>query len=227
MNVRRNDCRLTIAVSAAWVASLSFPLSSCVPWTTRPIEDTNASSSAEAPFDARSYVDAQWAPKLLPAVLDSAVEARVLLDALAASPDAAGRKYGHREGMGEFHFAVKGEGRVVAVDTRSRVGLLLVDVAPFDNRPDVSIQTGPVLRGSSLRDFTGLVRFTDFANQLEFADVGNELNDRVLATVLAGVDLKNARGRSASFAGTFSLGDAGQPPIHEVVPVSLKLEDRR
>jgi predicted lipoprotein len=119
---------------------------------------------------------------------------------------------------------VTGQGRVLSVDTQSRNGLLLVDTPPFDQRPDVSIQIGPVLRGTSLRDATGLVRFTDFENQIQFADVAAELNNRVLKTVLVSLDLPNLKGRMISFAGTASRDPSVQPPIRDLVPVKLVVE---
>jgi predicted lipoprotein len=122
---------------------------------------------------------------------------------------------------------VKGTGRVLSVDTRSRNGLLLVDVAPLDRRPDISIQIGPVLRGTSLRDATGIVHFTDFINQLQFADVANELNARVLRTVLAPLTPPALAGRTVAFAGTASMDDGGQPPIRDLVPIKLSVEEGR
>jgi predicted lipoprotein len=110
---------------------------------------------------------------------------------------------------------------------RSRAGLALVDVPPFDQKPDISIQIGPVLRGTSLRDATGLVHFTDFLNQLQFADVGNELNDRVLKTVLAPLDIPKLKGRTVSFAGTLAAEAKAEPPLRELVPVKLTPEERR
>ncbi len=160
--------------------------------------------------------------KLVPAVMQSAVDARLLLDALSVSPDDAARKYGRREGEGAWYFTVKGSGRVLSVDTRSRTGLMLVDVAPADGRADVSIQIGPVLRGTSLRDATGIVRFTDFVNQLQFADVANELNARVLKAMPAG--LAAARLGAVTFAGTGLAGGTDTPPIRELVPVRLEME---
>jgi len=158
--------------------------------------------------------------------VNSAVDARTLLDALARSPEEAQTRYGRREANGPVYFLIKGEGRLTAVDTRSRVGLALVDVAPFDQKPDLSIQIGPVLRGMSLRDATGLVRFTDFVNQLQFADVGNELNDRVLKTVLAPLDKSKLKGSFISFAGTLVAEGKTEPPLREIVPVRLTAEER-
>ncbi len=193
------------------IAMLALLLQSCVPWTVRPIEgEKTAASPAQ-------NADSIWSSKLIPAITHSAVDARVLLDALAASPENARAKYG------PAYFMVKGEGVVTGVNTSSRAGLATIDVAPFDGRPDLSIQIGPVLRGNSLRDATGVVRFTDFLNQLQFADAGNELNDRVLKTVLAPLDKAALKGRTVSFMGTL----AADTPLRELVPVKLTVEARK
>ena len=209
------------------IMALSLGLVSCVPWTVRPIGGEKDAPAGPASVSAAAYVDSIWAAKLVPAVLNAAVDARTLLDELAASPEDAQARYGHREANGPVYFIVKGEGVVTGVDTRSRGGLALVDVVPFDRRPDLSIQIGPVLRGASLRDATGIVRFTDFVNQLQFADVGNELNDRVLKTVLAPLEKAALKGRLVTFAGTLAAESKAEPPLRELTPVKLVVEERR
>lgn len=210
------------------ICVLSLGLMSCVPWTVRPIGGPReAPSGAPAAASPSAYVNSIWTDRLLPEILNSAVDARVLLNALAASPQEALARYARSEANGPAYFIVKGEGVVVSLDTRSRMGLALVDVAPLDRRPDVSIQIGPVLRGTSLRDATGIVRFTDFVNQLQFADAGNELNDRVRTTVLAAVDQATLKGRAVSFAGTLAAEPSAEPPLRELVPVKLMVGARR
>jgi predicted lipoprotein len=78
-----------------------------------------------------------------------------------------------------------------------------------------------------LRDATGIVRFTDFVNQLQFADVGNELNERVLKTVLAPLDKAWLKRRMVTFAGTLAAESNAQPPLRELVPVKLLVEDAK
>jgi predicted lipoprotein len=205
---------------------LLIGMASCVPWTVRPIDSEkqgdSGSTITETPV---AYIDSIWASKLLPTIMRSAVETHVLLDALTASPSGAQSRYGHCEANGPCYFVVKGEGVVTSVDTHSRVGLALVDIAPFDKRPDLSVQIGPVIRGTSLRDATGIIRFTDFTNQIQFADVGNELNNRVLKTVLAPLDREKLKGRKISFVGALSAPSTDGPPLlRELVPVTLTPE---
>jgi predicted lipoprotein len=228
MSTREMTASPALPALGTGLIALCLALVSCVPWTVRRIEDEEQGKAAgQRPLNPAAYVDSIWSAKLIPEILHSAVDARTLLQAISVGLDDAGRKYGRREGGGAYHFMAKGEGRALSVDTSSRNGLLFLDLAPYDQRPDLSIQIGPVLRGSSLRDAPGIARFTDFVNQLQFADVGNELNRRVLETVLGRINPGSLQGQLVTFAGTFSLEQAGQPPIRDIVPVSLVVEARR
>ena len=207
------------------VLSLAAACSSC--WTVRPINSAEGASDGAGSLSPAAYVTSLWSAKLLPTIENTAVDARTFVDAYTRSPAEALARYGRQDANGPIYLAVKGEGRVVSIDRGSKVGLALVDIAPFDGKPDVTIQVGPVLRGTSLRDATGLVRFSDFVNQLQFADVGNELNDRVLKAVLGPVPVATLAGMVISFAGTAKGEVNSAPPIRELVPVRLSVQESR
>jgi len=97
------------------------------------------------------------------------------------------------------------------VDTRSRIGLALIDVARSMGEPIYRFRSALYLRGNSLRDATGLCAFTDFVNQLQFADVGNELNDRVLKTDSDAVEQAGLKGRTVTFTARCREGKADPP----------------
>jgi len=181
---------------AITILAASFALGSCVPWTVRPLE--NQTDQASAKFDARAYAGQAWV-RIEAAIESSAVPVG---DALKAPAGAA-------------YVAVKGEARVLRVNRESRAGVAELDIEPFDGTTDVLLAIGPVIRGSAVRDATGIVTFNQFVNQLDYADVNNALNDRVLA-VLAGVKL--APGATLSFMGVLTRGSG--PP--EVTPVRLR-----
>jgi predicted lipoprotein len=182
----------------------------CKPWTVRPIEDTTRGTPVTTigGFDPSAYVESIWAMRVVPAARSSAVQ-------LEASSVAAAGPAGSA-------LLVRGSGLVLRVDTRSRVGLALVDLAPGDGRPDVALQIGPVLRGTAVRDALPFIRFGDFANQLEFADVANALNARVLISVLSGFDAATLERRTVSFWGAMKIDNAGGERLPEVVPVILE-----
>jgi predicted lipoprotein len=190
-------------MSRAWLAA-SLLLSSCVPWTVRPIEK-DGGESKDGAFDANAYVESIWDSKVTPAVATGAA-------------DLAGWLRGRREDL-PAAFLVKGAGRVLRVDTTSRTGLLLIDLAPYDGRADAALQIGPVLRGTALRDALPFIQFSQFVNQLEFARVGNALNDRVWKTTLAALSKEGLVGGLATFAGAASRPAANG--MLEIVPVQL------
>ena len=139
---------------------------SCKPWTVRPINDPAQSQTRG--LDASAYVTSIWDTKVIPYVREHAVD-------VSAACQAAQRP-------GPSQFLVKGDARVLRADPASRSGLLPIDVAPFDGRPDAAMQIGPVIRGTALRDSLPFIEFSQFLNQLEFARVSNELNARALLT---------------------------------------------
>jgi predicted lipoprotein len=196
-------------MSRAWLAA-SLMLSSCVPWTVRPIEKQGAPSAADRAFDAKAYVDAIWESQVMPAVSSGAA-------------DLAGLLRGRPEDLPPA-FLVKGAGRILNVDTSSRAGRMLIDIEPYDGRADAAIEIGPVLRGTALRDALPFIQFSQFVNQLEFARVGNALNERVWKTVLASLPREGLAGAGATFTGAASRPAADG--IVEILPVQLTVTRR-
>jgi predicted lipoprotein len=189
-------------MTRAWLA-MGLLLSSCVPWTTRPIENEKTSGTA---FDANAFVDSVWDSKVMPAA--------------AGAPDIA-QVFGGGKAPPAGAVLVRGAGRVLRVDTTSRSGLMYVDVAPFDGRADAALQIGPVLRGTALRDALPFIQFSQFVNQLEFARVGNALNDRVWKSALAALPKDHLAGLTVTFAGAAVTAGG----LAEVVPVKLEVTE--
>jgi predicted lipoprotein len=159
-------------------------------------------------FEARQYVDSLWSSRVLPLVQDKAVPIATVLDALAKDPDAAGKQYGHRllAGDGPWNFIVRGEGQIKTVETQLRHATLTVDA----DGHDVVLQLGPVIFGTALRDGLPFVSFDQVVNQIQFAQVSRELNDRAAAAARTGLDLaKLTPGTRVAFAGAMT---ATQPP---------------
>jgi predicted lipoprotein len=160
-------------------------------------------SKSDEPFNAQRYVDSIWNAKLIPALLASAKDIR---------------EVGPQTPAGAI--AVKGRGRVIGIHTKSAAGMIEVQV---DGRPTpVSMQIGPVLRGTSLRDAAGFIRYGDFVNQLQYADAANALNDRVLTTVLSGLQPAKLKGKKISFTGTCVTSSGNIDPV---IPIRIQVEE--
>jgi predicted lipoprotein len=173
------------------------------PWTIRPIAD-----EARRPFDANEYVRTIWDARVLPTVQSRAVPFDGFRDRRAGNAT-----------------PVSFDGVVVEVNTSSRVGTAAIDIAPGDGRPDALLMVGPVVRGTALRDALDFIRFTDFTNQIQFADVANALNDRILATILAHVDIATLKGRHVHVVGVAWRESSTPDALPLVLPVELSIGD--
>jgi predicted lipoprotein len=183
-----------------------------------------ANAGAATPADAKSYVAANWAKKIVPTVHDKAVEITTVAAAIAKDPDAAGKQYGHQAGTGSpYAFMVKGSGTVTKIDTAAPTGPMTVEVPQAGGSPlTITVATGPVIAGTAIRDAVGFIAFGDFTNQIAYANVANEINHKVKTDVLAKVDRAALTGKKISFYGAFSALGPGQiflvPTELEVAP---------
>jgi predicted lipoprotein len=180
---------------------------------------------AAAAFDPTAYVNGIWASKVLPAVQSNAVDVSTVAAAIAADPDAAGKKYGKQAGTGSpYAFLIKGTGTVTKVDTDAPTGPVTVEVpgAAGAKAVTLSIATGPVIAGTALRDAVGFIAFGDFTNQIDYANVANAMNAKVKSDVTGKLDRGALTGKKVTFTGAFSQLAPGQifmvPTSVEVAP---------
>lgn len=183
--------------------------------------ESAAAVAGEAGDDARiaALLDKTYEAELLP-LIARALPVADLRAALAAGLEAAGKAHGN-EGSGQgaaWNFAVKGEGRVVEANLTSRARKAMVDT-DGDGTADLTLQLGPVIKGSSLRDVAPFYRFGDFRDQIEFAKLARALNDRATAGLV--VPEGDLVGKTVSFTGTVDLKAANDAWLVTVVSLSV------
>jgi predicted lipoprotein len=165
-------------------------------------ESAGQAKSQGGPASAEEFVDDNWQSKIVPTVHDKATDIATVAAAIDKDPDAAGKQYGHQTGPGSpYAFMVKGTGTVTKVDTESPTGPMTVELP---NKKIITIATGPVIAGTAVRDAVGFIAFGDFTNQIEYADVANQINNRVKTDVIAKADPKSLTGKKITFYGAFS-----------------------
>lgn len=195
--------------------------------TVRPIEAAktvkpgDVGSSSAAAQDQTSYVDQIWDSKLMPTVKEKAVDLDTLLSGLLTNQEETSKKYGNKI-SGPYNFLVKFEGTVKEVNTKSRAGKLTLDVPLTSSRPDIILQIGPVIQGYSVRDAVGFIRFEQFTNQIEFADVADQINNRLYEQVLKNIDFTTVQGKTLSVYGAFTL-DKGLSKL-TITPVIIEVK---
>ena len=143
-------------------------------------------------------------------------------DLAAKSPDEAGAKYGYRaksDGT-PWTVMVKLDGTIVAADTESRAATIGVD-ATGQGKTDATVQIGPAMFGTSIRDALSFVSFNDFTNQLDFARYGDAFNAYAYRNTLEKLPRDDLIGRKVSLIGAYALDSSGQPP--QVTPVEITI----
>jgi predicted lipoprotein len=181
-------------------------------WKKGPVKVT---ASGREAFSAAKY-GRETFPKVSAAITKSAVPLPTLVAALRKDQDAAGKQYGHREGSSPPAFPTSGEGVAGKVEN----GLMELEVDGVPKSTRVSVQVGPALNGTALRDGTGTIHFGQFVNQVDYASAATALNNEVKTRVLKGFDADAARGKRVKFTGAFALLT---PAVITITPVQLEV----
>ncbi|WP_417258021.1 DUF2291 family protein [Celeribacter sp.] len=188
--------------------------------------DPNSASETEAAQSDEvrmaNYAREIWEAQVLPAVAQKLVPITELRAQMEQDADAAGQAHGMRpEGEANpWNFAVSGSGVIVEAKTQSRAAKLQVDT-DADGEADVTVQLGPVIRGTAIRDAMPFLSFTDFRDQIEFAKLAAGLN----AMAHEGITIPEGDvvGQTVTFEGVFTYKNATTRP--EIVPTALTFGD--
>jgi predicted lipoprotein len=192
------------------------------PFVVRPLTDRAGpgSGTQNGQGAAAKFVDPIWDSKVLPTIQEKAQDLAKILPEIRSDPETAGQKYGRREATNPYNYMIKGTGRVTEVHNESRVGTATVEIPELNEK--VALQIGPVVRGTALRDATGIVSFNQFSNQLDYADVSKEMNSRALKTALVNVDPASLTGKTVTFFGAFTF-DPHSKSLILITPVKITL----
>lgn len=165
-------------------------------------------------------IEETFEPRLLPFVAESATEIAELRSAVAAGLDAAGEASGNRgAGAGSaWNFAVSGEGVAVEAKLDSRARKVMLDT-DGDSEADLTLQLGPVISGTALRDIAPFYNFDEFRDQIEFAGLGRALNDAISARLE--VPEGEIIGKTVVFTGVVPLRSATE--AWKVTPTELEV----
>jgi predicted lipoprotein len=198
-------------------------LSAC---TVVPIEEVEALAKSEE-FDPTAYVDGVWENEVRPTIVANAVDLPTVLYAIEDDLEKGGAEHGIFIG-GAYNFMVKGSGVIEEALTESKNGTVVVDLEGYDGPGKLIVQVGPLIRGNSVRDATGLIEFGEFKEQTEFGQVSKAINKRVASDVLGDIDLTDLQGKTVDFDGTFSVSTINQTSIDlseiTVTPVTFEVE---
>ena len=137
-------------------------------------------------FDAQAWLSSGWNGRISTSYRQQEVPAGALVAMLRSQPAQATARYGRRSGDdAAWAFVTRGEGSIRSIDRRSRAGSAVI---VLDGGQILTVQIGPVVTGTALRDALPFVRFNDFPDQMAFAEVNKALNARSLAEIAPDIE---------------------------------------
>ena len=210
-------------LALAGLTGLALAIAGCRIEKTPAVDPTQSATSVfinDGSFDPAAMVETDWSGKILPFIRSKAAPYDAVAEAVKASPDEAGARHGFRENQAgaPWTYAAEVDGTVTAANTASRAAT--VDVKTQGGRT-VTLQFGPVVRGTSIRDMLSLHPFGSFKNQVDYAQYGKALNAKANATALSTAPRQDLVGRHVTALGVFSAAPGDAPPL--VTPVELTL----
>jgi predicted lipoprotein len=203
---------LAAVLAALWVAGLVA--------TVKPIAGASARDSFPAAglaFKPKAYVARIWAKRVVPDVRKESVALTGFLSAVSKNKAAALHRFGNKV-ANAYNVLVHFTGTVGRIDTSSPIGTITVDVPAGAKQIAVKVATGPVILGTTLRDSLKFISFGEFLNQIQYGDVADALNSRVVHDVIAPLDLGKLKGRSVTVYGAYTF-DGSAPDDITVTPV--------
>lgn len=189
------------------------------------VETAELAARAEAAQkpSAGASATALWSQRVLPYFAESAHPLAEVRNGIAGGLDEAGRRFGYREVPegAPWNFAVVASGTIVAANTKSRAATAELDT-DGDGQGDVTLQLGPVIKGTAIRDVLPFVSFTQYSNQIEYADVAKAFNTQAYETALKDVPREALTGRRVAVTGVFTLRGASDKIL--LTPVTVAFE---
>jgi predicted lipoprotein len=218
---------LEAAIFMRWTSVLATVMAGALVSSCRFIPTADVPALAAGPSQAKAFdpdkmVASEWSAKVIPYFEKRAGPFAEVRDLAAKSPEEAGARFGYRPKSGEvpWTYLVKLEGVVIEANTESRAATIGVDTTG-KGKTDATLQIGPALRGTAIRDALDFVSFNDFTNQIDFARYGKAFNLYVDHEILEKLPRDSLVGRKVTAIGAYPLSSAGETPL--ITPVEIRL----
>jgi predicted lipoprotein len=178
------------------------------------------SQKSAATFNAVAIADNLWSNRLLES-FDRATDAKELLAAINRDPATAQKKYARAVSVGGGYFYyLSGEGRVLSTNGD---GISLA-ITPDTTNAEMVLNTGLIF-GNAIRDGTGLLNASDYANSQDYNNISAELNKLVETRVLPKLRAHAYVGARVKFVGCAEVDD-DTTDLHplQIIPIQAEVE---
>lgn len=106
---------------------------------------------------------------------------------------------------GELNYVVKGTATVTKVDQEKKAGVMDVSLEGYDGEEKIQMQIGSVFRGSAVRDSLDFIKYEDYKNQVEWANVSQSIHTVILKDVIDPLQVETLTGKTIDFVGCFTV----------------------
>ena len=195
-----------------WLTLVVLLLSGC-----RIVSQQQLAELKNPPNPQMANIDQVWQQKLVPQLTAEAKPLAVLMKSLQSAKDfdSACQSYGYRsQAENPCVFSVTVRGEVTALNTTSRSGKMSVRDESGDT---VTIQAGPIIRGTALRDAYKGASYQDFNDQVLFGDYGKAINQQAASLMQK---FKPGVGDKVTVVGVFSSWDIPQS-LPDITPAAI------
>lgn len=177
--------------------------------------------TGEVTFDATQNVASIWESNALPELTQRAVELGTFLTEAKGDLNSLAATYGKYSmgTSGELSYVVKGTGTVSEVNQEKKAGYMTVTIDGYSGPEIIRLQIGTVFKGSAVRDSLSFIKYEDYQNQVEWADVSKSIHTLLQESVLNVADPATLSGKKIEFVGCFTVSSNDELLI---TPVTLK-----
>ena len=98
---------------------------------------------------------------------------------------------------------------------------MTLKLAGYDGPIAVRLQTGPVYKGSAVRDTLSFIKYEDYKNQVDWAKVSQAIHAAIDKEVIEKLDMNTMEGKTIAFTGCFSV--TGNKEIL-VTPIEIEMK---
>jgi len=158
-------------------------------------------------FNAGDNVAEIWDSAAIPELTGKAVDLSTFLTEANGDLKSLADKYGKYSmgTSGQLSYTVKGIATVKEVNTEKKAGFMEVTIDGYSGPVIIKLQTGPVFKGSAVRDSLDLIKFEDYKNQVDYAAVSQSIHNIIKTTIIDPIDLPSIVGKQIEFTGCFTV----------------------
>ena len=175
-------------------------------------------------FNAAENVEAIWESQALPELKQNAVDLPQFLTESNGKLSSLASKYGHYSmgDKGELSYIVKGQGKITEVNNEKKAGYMTLQLEVYSAPEQVKLQIGSVYKGSAVRVCLSFIKYEDYTNQVDWAQVSQSIHDVIDKDVVKKADVANLKGKTVEFTGCFSVGSNQKEIL--VTPVEMTVK---